>query len=605
MYLNDLNSSQHNVKKLNRILADTFKHDVDLSEMSTDSLNRMLKTTNSKRMEIKESDLKYWENPQYNKLGLIAHQIKTYLSEIAPTRSDGKKMKKESIVKEADLDQAEVLLAAQELVDELQKMVEDIAEMQVQKLMPIVDAMKEQIGFDVAEAYNAAADGALGALLDQMKGAKTAVENATLAARGEPVPGGDAVPTDMGAEDPAMDADAGMDMPADEFGGDEAMAGDENPVGRELKGESALADMEGKALSEKKFLESKDRLFKMVENGQMSQEHFINIINELDEGMWDDYKKAMQKGDKFFRHKILSPAAKGVASVLDKGADDISGGAGDSALGRGIASGLSKGADIARFVGDHAKIDDPHARQAYLLDPKFRKAHQLSKGRFGAPPVKEDPSILNIPKKYDSSRNRITDFEKNLIDPSVIAPSTKGGPSKLKQRQMNKQKFDGFDSAEERDRIHNIIKNQGKNRGPETYPKTDIPINRFAPPPTGPGGDQALPRSKQPKPKDRIGKHPPPSAAPMPGLPKGDPLIHGVEPKNKAKPKSPKDTPSGPTYGGPAPDAPIRLGPGTADDMPSRPKGGIVRPTRPLPKTYLASNPKGNNPRGGMRFAKA
>ena len=135
MYLNDLNSSQHNVKKLNRILADTFKHDVDLSQMSTDSLNRMLTTTNSKMMEIKESNLKYWENPQYNKLGLIAHQIKTYLSEIAPTRTDGKKMKKESTVMEADLDQAEVLLAAQELVDEMQKMVENIAEMQVQKLM--------------------------------------------------------------------------------------------------------------------------------------------------------------------------------------------------------------------------------------------------------------------------------------------------------------------------------------------------------------------------------------------------------------------------------------------------------------------------------------
>ena len=201
MYLNDLNSSQHNVDKLNKILSRTFEHDVDLSEMSTDSLNRMLTTTNAKMTAIKESDLKYWENPQYNKLGLIAHQIKEYLSEIAPTRTDGKKMKtKESTVMEADLDQAEVLLAAQELVDELQKMVEDVAEMQVQKLMPIVDAMKEQIGFDVAEAYNNAADAALGGLLGQMKTAKEAVENATLAARGEPVPGGAPVPTDMGMD---------------------------------------------------------------------------------------------------------------------------------------------------------------------------------------------------------------------------------------------------------------------------------------------------------------------------------------------------------------------------------------------------------------------
>ena len=30
MYLNDLNSAKHNVDKLNRILADTFNHEVDL-----------------------------------------------------------------------------------------------------------------------------------------------------------------------------------------------------------------------------------------------------------------------------------------------------------------------------------------------------------------------------------------------------------------------------------------------------------------------------------------------------------------------------------------------------------------------------------------------
>tara|TARA_B100000941_G_scaffold150242_1_gene106436 strand:- start:526 stop:1443 length:918 start_codon:yes stop_codon:yes gene_type:complete len=281
MYLNDLNSAQHNVSKLNRVLADTFNHEVDLSEMSTDSLNRMLSTTNAKMIAIKESDLKYWENPQYNKLGLIAHQIKEYLSEIAPARADGKRMKtKESVVMEDELEQAEVMLAAQELVDELQGMVEDVAEMQVQKLMPIVDAMKEQVGFEQAEAYNNAADGALAQLLDAMKTAKGAVENATLTARGEAP--AEPAPTDM-AMDPEAPAEEPMDMETpDEFGGDDAEAGEENPIGRELKGESALADMEGKALAEKKFLESKDRLFKMVKEGKMTQEQFINIINELD-----------------------------------------------------------------------------------------------------------------------------------------------------------------------------------------------------------------------------------------------------------------------------------------------------------------------------------
>jgi len=199
MYLNDLNSAKHSVEKLNRVLATTFDHDVNIAEMSTDSLSRMLTATEAKMMAIKESDLKYWENPQYNKLGLIQHQLKTFINEVAPARADGKKMKarSESKVMEDNIETAEVMLAAQELVDEVQKMVEDLAEMQVQKLMPIVDAMKEQIGFEQAEAYNAAVDAALGGLLDQAKMTKETVENATLATRGEAptVP----APTDMAA----------------------------------------------------------------------------------------------------------------------------------------------------------------------------------------------------------------------------------------------------------------------------------------------------------------------------------------------------------------------------------------------------------------------
>ncbi len=282
MYLNDLNSAKHNVEKLNRVLADTFNHEIDLSEMSTNALKRMLSATTAKIDTIKESDLKYWENPQYNKLGLIQHQLNTYINEVAPTRKDGKRMKtKESVVMEDELDTAEVLLAANELVDELQGMVEDIAEMQVQKLMPIVDAMKEQISFEIAEQYNSSADAALAALLDQMKAAKEAMENATLAAQGKQP--NMSAPTDMGAGDAEMDMDVDVDM-GDDFEADPAAAGDDNPVGRELKGESAIHNMEKGALAEKKYIESKDRLFKMVESGKMTQEHFINIISQLDEG---------------------------------------------------------------------------------------------------------------------------------------------------------------------------------------------------------------------------------------------------------------------------------------------------------------------------------
>jgi TolA-binding protein len=278
MYLNDLNSAQHSVQKLNKVLADSFNHEVNLAEMSFGSLEKMLNTTNAKIQSIKESNATYWENPQYNKLSLISHTLSTYITEIAPGRSDGKtKRTMESTVMEADLEQAEVLLAARELVDQLQDMAEDIAKMQVQELMPIVDAMKDQLGFEQAEAYNAVADATLGALLDAAKAAKASLDDATLSAEGKPTSGA----TDMAME-PDMDMDMDMDTDEDEFAGDEAAAGEENAVGRELKDESVLSNMEGEALAEKKFLESKDKLFTMVKEGKLTQEQFINIISEFD-----------------------------------------------------------------------------------------------------------------------------------------------------------------------------------------------------------------------------------------------------------------------------------------------------------------------------------
>ena len=274
MYLNDLNSASHNVGKINRILSQTFNHNVNLGEMSTDSLNRMLTATTAKIATIKESNLTYWENAQYNKLKLIEHSLKTYIEEVAPARKDGKRAKmKESIVMEQDLDQAEVLLAAKELVDKLQKMIEDVAAMQVQELMPITDAMKNQLGFEIAEQYNTAADAALGGLLDQLKSAKTTLDNATLQASGQPVNGPS--PTDMGTELATAD-DLG-----DEFGGDDAAAGAPNPVGRELKAESRLNRMERDAIKEQRVLSAKKRVIESARASGYSEAAIARLMAKL------------------------------------------------------------------------------------------------------------------------------------------------------------------------------------------------------------------------------------------------------------------------------------------------------------------------------------
>ena len=141
---------------------------------------------------------------------------------------------------EQDLDQAELVLAAKDMGDRLQKMAEDLASMQVEDLMPLVAAMKEQMGPEKAGAFESSADSALSGALDSVKSAKESHDNAVLALQGEAPP-----ETDMDMEEPAPDmgGEISMDEPAPEMeiGDEEAMAGAEGePEGREIKAEESV-----------------------------------------------------------------------------------------------------------------------------------------------------------------------------------------------------------------------------------------------------------------------------------------------------------------------------------------------------------------------------
>tara|TARA_Y100000296_G_scaffold11856_1_gene13689 strand:- start:520 stop:1674 length:1155 start_codon:yes stop_codon:yes gene_type:complete len=163
---------------------------------------------------------------------------------------------------EQDLDQAELVLAAKDMVDRIQKMAENLAEMQVEELMPLVDAMKEHFGPDVAQVFNSSVEATLQQALDTIKATRDGVDNAVLALTGEAP-----VQSDMGAmpaPEMGMDADPSMEVPSEEdFGGDEAMAGDTPAIGREMKPES---------VSTFALTQAKKILMQGAKNGKVSKQ---------------------------------------------------------------------------------------------------------------------------------------------------------------------------------------------------------------------------------------------------------------------------------------------------------------------------------------------
>jgi regulator of PEP synthase PpsR (kinase-PPPase family) len=231
MFLQDFETTQSKFEKMQRYLKENHGYELDMSAMDVTKVADIITSTTNK-MKVTE------DSTEYTRLHMIAESLKLWTP--APIQSELTEYVSEAVDDEA-VEGAKVILAAQEMNDELQKMVERVAEMQVQDLIPLVDAMKAELGMEQAEAFNNAADTALGGLLDTVKSTKEAVENAILGAQGQaPAVDMEMPAADIGADDvdmTGMDADAPDD---DAFGGDDASAdADGEPEGRELKAESA------------------------------------------------------------------------------------------------------------------------------------------------------------------------------------------------------------------------------------------------------------------------------------------------------------------------------------------------------------------------------
>jgi hypothetical protein len=110
-------------------------------------------------------------------------------------------------VTESEVQQAQVVLAAQDMVDEVQKMSEQVSAMQFKDLPALVDQIKNQVGQDQATQFNGDASAALSALLQNLQGSKQQLDQALGVVTGQaPAIPGD----DMGA-----DAGLGGEMPAE------------------------------------------------------------------------------------------------------------------------------------------------------------------------------------------------------------------------------------------------------------------------------------------------------------------------------------------------------------------------------------------------------
>jgi len=213
--------------KLDNVLKEVFGMQFDFGAGNA-KLTKVKTVTEKKINALRESGVEV-NDKQYQKLLLVLEGIDTVM--------------KNNPILESELDQAEVLLAAKQMADDLQKMAENLASMQVEELMSITNAMKEEVGVAEADTFNTSAETAISSALEAVKTANQQVADAVLVAQGQ------APETDMSMDtgpeldapaDPEMDMDAAIEPAADDFEGTDAADADTDIDGREMKEDSYL-----------------------------------------------------------------------------------------------------------------------------------------------------------------------------------------------------------------------------------------------------------------------------------------------------------------------------------------------------------------------------
>ena len=116
----------------------------------------------------------------------------------------------------SEIQQAQVVLASQDMVDQVQKMIEQVTSMQFKDLPALVDQIKTEVGVDQSAQFNNDANAALGGLVQNLQGSKQQLEQALGVVTGQAptIPG-----QDMSAVPPEEEIATELPSPEEEFPG--------------------------------------------------------------------------------------------------------------------------------------------------------------------------------------------------------------------------------------------------------------------------------------------------------------------------------------------------------------------------------------------------
>jgi hypothetical protein len=217
-------------KKINKVMESRFGIKIDYNNLNfpkayklarglTESLNHIKQTHGIHTAE---------KNPKYMELLLVREGLHRWMVE-----------NKEQLITESEMGKSQAILAAKDMVDSIQDMLEEVSKMQNEQMPALLDTIRDQIGMEQADAFKNSIGALLANMVDQLGTAREQADQAARALAGEqvaqPMGLGGAAPGGLPGElPPAGDAGMGSDLDIDSFGATDAAAGPDE-IGREKR----------------------------------------------------------------------------------------------------------------------------------------------------------------------------------------------------------------------------------------------------------------------------------------------------------------------------------------------------------------------------------
>lgn len=219
------NKSSLNAKKA---LKEHFNTSFEVDKLGLFETKKMLGKVKTLMSESKQTSTGGEQNPAYLKLVFMEQALTHHYGELKTLPMYNQRV----IVENEEVEKSQVVLAAQEMVDAMQKMVEQVSDMLVKELPAVVDGVNAEFGTNEGEQFQSQVSEALTSLQAAITQSKTGLTGALGVITGQGGGFGDAMAgADMGAgaEMPAMGGEElGANMGADM--GDEADLGAEIPA---------------------------------------------------------------------------------------------------------------------------------------------------------------------------------------------------------------------------------------------------------------------------------------------------------------------------------------------------------------------------------------